>query len=271
MTFVFLDGSRVAQSLPSALWMLDTREMTLRKVFEAELLLDLSLGPDGETVALVGRFQAGVVPEFGFFVLREGSDLELVAALDGWLGGWLPDGSGFLVTSTEEDGGLWRISLDDRQPTMVASRDLDLGRPYVGRASADGQQALIYWWDYARDHLYEMPNVSLHGIVDLATGEVAPLKAAGDGDFLGPWQAAFSSDGDKVIYIYERGSESGGPVVLAWQDAAGGEEHLIVENLFELAGERPGGPLYGVVPVWSDNRLVLVGAAGDWALVANLD
>lgn len=279
-TFAFAPvGGSPAGPLPAAVWRLDVVEMSLELVYESPDagLFDLALSPDGEAIAVSGWIEAGPPPGLGVFVITAGSAPEPIPGIPAGLGGsgqmaWI-DNHTLLAAGSGPAGGLWRVDSDTGEARAVVQRDPELGNPYLTAAGPDGEQALIYWFDYSAANFFETPGVSLFGIADLGSGEITPVKDD-DGEFLGPWHAAFSLDGSRVAYIYTTGSELDGPVALAWRDTNGGAENVITDDLFDLVGQRPRSPLRSngqAFPVWTEaNRFVMVGPAGDWALVADL-
>jgi len=270
----FHDALSTAVEFDSTVWLLDTREPSLRLLVSEQdiIVFDVAVAPDGEVTLLGTQTDR----DSGVFTVSESGEPEPLAQVRGEFVEWLPDGSALLVSGRISDPeGLWKVDPTDGSSELVTPADDVLGTPFLVAVSGDSAWALVYYHAYVAR---EFPaNVSHYGVVRLESGEVSPLKERADRDFFGPGLAAFSPDGAWVAYTYYDGQDLDAPLVLAVRPTAGGEEQIISGDLFNAVGSPPTpAPFFlaalfrDLGPVWAvDNRLVL--PTGTWALVIHLE
>lgn len=267
-TYVFHDRSATAVSFRSTVWVLDTAEPALEVLLDDPdvIVFDIAVSPQGDVVA----FRGNVAGRTGVFTLSNGDDLDPVAetALGDNLA-WLPDGTGLLFDALGDEGGLWRIDVSGAATAMRAEVD---GRPSLASVSSDGSWALVYDREPAAA---SSVGQAYYRIVHLGTGEVSLLEVGSGGDFLGPVFAVFSPDGSRVAYLYHDGASGDAPLVLAIRPIGGGDEQIIIRDIFDAAGPPPSPERLLQLDlergaVWTvDDRLVF--PAAGWVLVIDME
>lgn len=184
-----------------------------------EALLDIAptWSPDGKT--LIFSRSARVGQEWGgTFLCRisaNGGDPESLLSVTSteqlvvWHAPrWSSDRKEILYTVNHSKpdypyNGIWKAQRDGTDPQRLTDPDPQMGPPLLMDVSAQGDKALIHYYQIAELHQIE-PNVSYFVILDLHTGDMVPLKKASteDVEFFSPWKAVFAPDGSKVLYAY---------------------------------------------------------------------
>lgn len=143
--------------------------------------------------------------------------------------------------------GYWVVDKDGNNPRRILAADPEL-LPVLGDVSAQGDKALIFYAD-----AFGMSNVSYYGLLDLETGQVEPVIQSIDGSecqFRGPFNAVFSPDGSKILYVYR---DSDDKFRLVVRDLDSEEENVLLT--YEGALGMVDG--YGAGLDWAGNDTIL--------------
>jgi Tol biopolymer transport system component len=212
-----------------------------------EPLLDVApaWSPDGKTLAFVrsARTADGWEGTALYRISASGGRPEKLLSVSDeepltvWLGlRWSSDGKKVFYAvagseSDDPDNGIWMVDKDGKNPQhLLGVTDPEMGPPLLIDVSAQGDKALIWYWQAAAMAVASPINVSLLELIDLETGVVEPLKqATGDEEieFFSPRNAIFSPDGSKILYAYSDASDGTRLVVRDLEDET---EHVLLTH-----------------------------------------
>ncbi len=269
-TIVFFDRVRVTSEFEGSVWRFDTGQLAIDEL-TGEGTLPLAVAASDTAIALAAS--SAEEPASLWLISDEDGTRRLTEMLAYQIK-WLPDGSGLIVNGTSDDrDGIWHIDGASGVTRLIAGVDDAMGRDWVASVSPDGTRALIFHRNLAVAEFYPA-GVQLFSLLDLASGEMAPLMGSPPDEFVGPITAAFSPDGGSIAYLYHAGETLDAPLVLAVGSTSGSAaDEIVTSDLFAAIGPPPSQPRFGLYhslePVWTPGGRLLL-PTPDWALVVEL-
>lgn len=175
---------------------------------------------------------------------------------------WTPDGNKILfniivLEDTSGKNGIWIVDKNGKNSRQLVKEKEGWGYPALYDVSVKGDRALI-GYPRALVRADKNPNLCFYEILDLKTGNLTPLIQPPVGTdqpsdqpvYYSPTQVAFSPDGTKILYQYNKAGSDQPIPQLVVRDVNGTTEQLLDNKLIYL-GEDVGPTLF-----WAQNDTI---------------